>query len=86
MATDKPRFSISVDDEMRDFILDYQHRHKLSTQTKAVIALIEKGIEVLKGNGVLPTSSGDDVSAALSNEAMAVARDYMELDAPENVR
>lgn len=81
MATDKPRFSISVDDEMRDFILDYQHRHKLSTQTKAVIALIKKGIEALKGNGVLPASS-DDISAALSNEALAVARDYLNLDGP----
>lgn len=48
MATNKPRFSITVSDEMFNEINNYQHDNKLSTQTKAVTALIERGIEFLK--------------------------------------
>ena len=48
MATDKPRFSITVSDDVYQQINAYQHEHRLSTQTKAVLAFIEKGLEVIQ--------------------------------------
>ncbi len=48
MATDKPRFSITVSDEVYQQINEYQHKHRLATQTKAVLAFIEKGLEVVQ--------------------------------------
>ena len=48
MATEKPRFSITVSDDVYQQINDYQHEHRLPTQTKAVLAFIEKGLEVIQ--------------------------------------
>lgn len=75
MATDKPRFSISVDEEMRRFIIDYQHRNKLSTQTKAVIALIEKGIDAIKRNDTTPVTNN-----APSNKDEALLGSFHQLN------
>ena len=47
MATSKPRFSITVSDEVYEAINTYQHENRLSTQTKAVQELIALGIEYL---------------------------------------
>lgn len=85
MATDKPRFSITVSDEVYEQINEYQHKHRLSTQTKAVLAFIERGIEEIKRDGTRPSTPKTDTKTApsdLSDEAQAVARDYSELDPP----
>lgn len=55
MATDKPRFSITVSDDVYKQINDYQHEHRLATQTKAVLAFIEKGLEVVQKEKELHT-------------------------------
>ena len=69
MATDKPRFSITVDEELFQTINDYQHRHKLSTQTKAVVALLEKGVESLRQpSESTPTVSKGGKPAFILNE------------------
>lgn len=44
MPTEKPRFSITIDQELLNRINDYQHKNRMNTQTKAVIDLIRKGI------------------------------------------
>ncbi|NCC83654.1 MAG: hypothetical protein EOM03_05950 [Clostridia bacterium] len=44
MATDKPRFSITVSDDMYEQINEFQHLNKLATQTKAIASLLELGI------------------------------------------
>lgn len=44
MPTEKPRFSITIDQELLNRINDYQHKNRMSTQTKAVLDLISKGI------------------------------------------
>lgn len=62
MATTKPRFSITVTDEMLSIINDYQHKNKMATQTKAVVALIEKGIEVIESNYNRATSDNFGIS------------------------
>lgn len=55
MATEKPRFSITVSDDVYQQINDYQHEHRLPTQTKAVLAFIEKGLEVIQNEKKPPT-------------------------------
>lgn len=47
MATDKPRFSITFDDELFDRIEDYRHENRISTRSRAVVALVEIGLESL---------------------------------------
>lgn len=55
MATNKPRFSITVSDDVYQQINEYQHEHRLATQTKAVLAFIEKGLEVIQKEKKPPT-------------------------------
>lgn len=45
MATDKPRFSITVSEELYNSINEYQHEHRIQTQTKAIVELLKIGIE-----------------------------------------
>ena len=45
MATDKPRFTITIDPDMLDEVLAYKENNKLSTQSKAIQRLIEIGIK-----------------------------------------
>ena len=63
MATDKPRFSITVSDEVYEQINEYQHKHRLSTQTKAVLAFIERGIEEIKRDGTRPSTPKTDTKS-----------------------
>lgn len=48
MPTNKPRFSITMDDELLEIVNDYQHEQKLPTQTKAIVELIQKGVKSLQ--------------------------------------
>lgn len=51
MSTDKPRFSITVSEELYNSINEYQHEHRIQTQTKAVVELLRVGIEhILSGS------------------------------------
>lgn len=45
MATDKPRFTITLDQATLDKVLDYKDQKKLATQSKAIQNLIKMGIE-----------------------------------------
>lgn len=79
MATTKPRFSITVSDEIYEEINTYQHEHRLSTQTKAITALIEKGIEALQRGEDLPVSAPAPASD-LTNEEWALVLAYRSAD------
>lgn len=48
MATDKPRYSITVDDEMFKQIEDFRFEKRYQTRNQATIELIRLGLEVLK--------------------------------------
>ncbi len=45
MATDKPRFSITIPDDMLAQVEQYQAEHKINTKSKAIQRLIEIGLE-----------------------------------------
>ena len=53
MATDKPRFSLTLDEDTFSKVLDYKERHGYSTKSRAIQALVEKSLAELKEQGVL---------------------------------
>ena len=48
MATKRPRYMISVDDEMFNAIEDFRFEHRFQTRSEATTALIRLGLEQLK--------------------------------------
>ena len=64
MATDKPRFTITVDPETLDRINAYKEAEKLSTQSKAILALVRLGLARLEDGDVLSSVTGDAARAA----------------------
>lgn len=69
MATDKPRFSLTLDPDMLAKVLDYKQKNHLSTQNKAVQQLIALGIqETQEGSGL--------VSFTLKPDEQALVEDY----------
>lgn len=72
MATEKPRFSITVDTETLEKVEDYRHRNRIKTQSKAIIELVRSGLADLESEW----NCNDDPSPA----AMQLAEDYDRLD------
>ncbi len=52
MATDKPRYTISIDNELFQQIEDFRFEHRYQTRSKATVELIRLGFEQLKRTGV----------------------------------
>lgn len=48
IATDKPRYSITVDEELFKEIEDFRFNNRFATRNQATIELIKKGLESLK--------------------------------------
>lgn len=48
MATEKPRFCITVDDELLKEIDDFRFHNRFSSRSKATIELIRLGLAALK--------------------------------------
>lgn len=48
MATDKPRYTVSVDKEMFQQIEDFRFEHRFQTRSEATVELIRLGLEQLK--------------------------------------
>ena len=47
MATEKPRFSITLDDELLEMVETYQRGNKIATRSRAAVELVRRGIEEL---------------------------------------
>ena len=65
MATDKPRFSITLDYDTMDSVMEYKKTNNLSTQSKAIQRLIEIGLESIVselGISPAPSVSSDSLS------------------------
>lgn len=52
MATEKPRFCITVDDDLMKEIDDFRFHNRYSSRSKATIDLIRLGLAALKEKGV----------------------------------
>lgn len=48
MATDKPRYTVSVDKELFQQIEEYRFEHRCQTRSEATVKLIRLGLESLK--------------------------------------
>lgn len=58
MATEKPRFCITVDDDLMKEIDDFRFNNRYSSRSKATIELIRLGLAALKDK--TDDSSKDD--------------------------
>ena len=73
MATDKPRFTITLDNNMLEQVLEYKSQNRISTQSKAIQKLIELGMA-----GLSPTPS----LSSLSPDEIQLLSDYRGLTPP----
>ena len=48
MATNKPRYTVSVDDEMFKAIEDFRFENRFQTRSEATVELIRLGLEQIK--------------------------------------
>ena len=59
MATARPRYTVSVDEEMFRQIEDFRFTNRFPTRSEATVALIRLGLDALKqtgGDGDAPQS------------------------------
>ena len=80
MATDKPRFSITLDYDTMNSVMEYKEKNKLSTQSKAIQRLVEIGLDTLMSE-ISPSST---IPVYLSNEESQLIDDYR--DASDEIR
>ena len=84
MPTDKPRFMVTMTDEMRKDIDNYRFEHRCRSQTQAINELIERGLAVLNSetvdNEIQPADIGE-----LSEDEERFLRGFAELT-PSNRR
>ncbi|MCL2697767.1 MAG: hypothetical protein FWE74_06775 [Oscillospiraceae bacterium] len=48
MATDKPRYSITLDDELFEQVENFRFENRFQTRNQATVELIRLGLEVIK--------------------------------------
>ena len=48
MSTDKPRFSITVDDDLMKLIDDFRFENRYNSRSQAVVELLRLGIAALE--------------------------------------
>ncbi len=48
MATNRPRYTVSVYDELFQRIEDFRYEHRYQTRSQATVELIRLGLEALK--------------------------------------
>lgn len=56
MPTQKPRYCITVDEDMLKEIDDFRFEHRYTSRSLATVELIRLGLEVLKNQAIPDTS------------------------------
>lgn len=90
MATDKPRLSISMDEETYEKVLAYKEEKGIATQSKAIIKIMEMGLDKMereiaqkKSPSAAEAAPGEDhISMEESNrllDALGLTRDGQDL-------
>lgn len=90
MSTDRPRYTVSVDDELLKQIEDYQFEHRYKTRSSATVELIRLGIQQLmqeqpkiaQNTAPVPALSADeqqliDDYREFNDEGKGKVRDYV---------
>lgn len=77
MATEKPRFTITLEPETFDQVLNFKKINGIATQSGAIQRLVERGIQdLISSNNLTSTKKAPSVS----DEAMCVAAAYDRAD------
>lgn len=76
MATDKPRFSLTLDEDTFSRVIDYQNTAGLSTKSRAIQALVEIGLEDYAGTA----NEAKNNTSPNDSEAQMIAKRYAGLD------
>ena len=69
MSTKKPRFTITMDEELFERVETYRFEHRLRSQSQAVVSLVESGIASLLDETKTspgPAEPGEDVKEFIS--------------------
>lgn len=48
MATERPRYTVSVDNDMFQQIEDFRFKYRFQTRSEATVELIRRGLEALE--------------------------------------
>ena len=64
MATDRPRYTVSVDNELFQQIEDYRFEHRFQTRSEATVELIRLGLEEALRRDPPAGGPGSDDSSA----------------------
>lgn len=59
MATDRPRYTVSVDNELFQQIEDFRFEHRFQTRSEATVELIRLGLASLKKEQERRQESGE---------------------------
>ena len=62
MATDRPRYTVSVDNDLFQQIEDFRCERRFQTRSEATVELIRMGLESLKKEQEARESTPDDSS------------------------
>ena len=85
MPTEKPRFSITVDQKMDDAIEEYQHKTRAKNKTQAVVELIQIGMSRILAedtkNETVGVSFGNSYDATLSEILLAKEKPSTSIEA-----
>lgn len=79
MSTDRPRYTVSVDDELLKQIEDYQFEHRYKTRSSATVELIRLGIQQLM-QGQPKIEQNTAPVPALSADEQQLIDDYRSLN------
>ena len=76
MATEKPRFSITIEPRMLEQVEEFQYENKMKSQSRAIIELVRRGLAEMDPND----ESGKVVELPPSSAALQLAKDFEKLD------
>lgn len=59
MATNRPRYTVSVDEELFQEIENFRFENRFQTRSEATVALLRLGLEALKKNSTSQDPESD---------------------------
>lgn len=88
MSTDRPRYTVSVDDEMFEQIENFRFENRYKTRSQATVELIRLGIEQLMQTKPDLFDSNDSAAQTLTTDERQLIEDYRSLnkDGQEYIR
>ena len=81
MATEKPRFSLTLDNDTFDKLVSYKERHGFSTKSRAIQALVSAGLDDFEKSSVKT-----EKAPSMSDEAKMLLPIFEQLDKKDKYR